>query len=935
MDIIYRHKNAFKFFLMVFLMIPVFFFNSQKAGAYATCGCPMSCVDNGVAPVSGLPGGDYNIVGITDQYTSPFGTYSWICHTQTGSVPGSYPCFTDAGGPSPHESWMGSCGGGGGSSGGSIGVCSGTRNQCTTGNPINIGETALQYTWQCGITGVPNSERNCFESKGLVTPVCGATHNSCTTGALLSGTDKEKASFYEWQCYGGASGYLCNGGGFGCPILCYEYKNNGTISVQANIASSTWTITGGDFGITGASGTGNTASPSPFSHQSAGMYTISWGDVPGYDKPVSQTLTLTTGGSILFSGVYTALPSMGDVRVVSNFTTPFTLTGPRNLSDNTPWAGAGGGGYNSRDTTYYGVPAGTYTMTWWGPVPGGYVTPAQQVKVLNPGGAITFEGVYKPNGNGVCNATPYFCNSGTMWNNREVSGRLSDHLTWECQGSLSTAYCSADLLPREGACSATHYLCDAGTPQYPYEWPTRYTWYCEGRDPLSMFSPVCTEWKNSGTINISSNIDAWWDVRAFGPNIFNFFYSSGTGTSQVLLTQPLGTYQVEWGAVPGYTTPPSQIQNILANGTTISFVGNYVSLAPVPSVDTLTATPNPVAYNPNGTPDTASTLTWSASGGVTACYITGGIYTSAVVGEWYGTYVGGPSGFVSTGNLTADTTYTMNCHNGTTWAANPKTVTVTVPPPPTNPTHTCAPSGTSATLSWTPAVGYNAFYLRAKPSPVVQADPYTAYDDNYVTPSYTLNSITPGQSYTWWVHSKAPNGAWSNSIGGTFSCPVAGTLKICQDMCGTTGSFDRNGVSFDMAKNTTVNLRACYDSALICANSTPAADVTNTATWIGTNQTPISPPYTASDVVSVSASGVVTSGANTGGENITVTHAGVTQTTNANVTCTPVNCSFYANVTRTYCPKDPKQQFDDSCGGQTQPCTGTKSCRYDWIEGAP
>lgn len=75
---------------------------------------------------------------------------------------------------------------------------------------------------------------------------------------------------------------------------------SGTVNVSSNISSS-WVITGPATII--GSGTSQ-SSPA----QSTGIYTITWGSVSGYDTPATQSLTLTSGGTITFSGIYSAIP---------------------------------------------------------------------------------------------------------------------------------------------------------------------------------------------------------------------------------------------------------------------------------------------------------------------------------------------------------------------------------------------------------------------------------------------------------------------------------------------------------------------------------------------------------------------------------------------------------------------------------------------------
>ncbi len=120
------------------------------------------------------------------------------------------------------------------------------------------------------------------------TPVngaCAATHYACTAGT--SANNVSGTTSYTWNC---------NGANGGTSTSCLESKPTGTVAVSSNIAAS-WTITGPAtiFG----SGTSQTSLAQP-----TGPYTITWGDVSGYTKPGSSSLTLVNGGTISFSGTY-------------------------------------------------------------------------------------------------------------------------------------------------------------------------------------------------------------------------------------------------------------------------------------------------------------------------------------------------------------------------------------------------------------------------------------------------------------------------------------------------------------------------------------------------------------------------------------------------------------------------------------------------------
>lgn len=90
--------------------------------------------------------------------------------------------------------------------------------------------------------------------------------------------------------------YNCSSGYVALGLDCLPV---GTVNVSSNIGSL-WTVTG-PATITGSGTSGSYAS------KPAGTYTITWGSVSGYTAPASQSFTLTSGGTITFSGSYTAL----------------------------------------------------------------------------------------------------------------------------------------------------------------------------------------------------------------------------------------------------------------------------------------------------------------------------------------------------------------------------------------------------------------------------------------------------------------------------------------------------------------------------------------------------------------------------------------------------------------------------------------------------
>lgn len=100
---------------------------------------------------------------------------------------------------------------------------------------------------------------------------------------------------WTWTCkYNNISSPYCTAA---------DSNTTGTISVSSNISTS-WTITGP------ATITGSGASQSSPSWPT-GTYTITWGNVSGYATPATQSLTLTSGGTISFNGIYAAVPTVG------------------------------------------------------------------------------------------------------------------------------------------------------------------------------------------------------------------------------------------------------------------------------------------------------------------------------------------------------------------------------------------------------------------------------------------------------------------------------------------------------------------------------------------------------------------------------------------------------------------------------------------------
>lgn len=144
--------------------------------------------------------------------------------------------------------------------------------------------------------------------------------------------------------------------------------------------------------------------------------------------------------------------------------------------------------------------------------------------------------------------------------------------------------------------------------------------------------------------------------------------------------------------------------------------------------------------------------------------------------------------------IEATTTYRVDCTNpGGTGQSN--TVTFTVPPPPTAPTQTCAPSGTSVNLGWTPPGGSAVNFLRGHPNPPAWTGTCTG-DELCVTDATNPYSwsVTVGSPYSWWVHNRVADGNWSSSVGGSFTCTPVNHIITFNGNGATGGSMSNQTV---------------------------------------------------------------------------------------------------------------------------------------------
>ncbi len=297
----------------------------------------------------------------------------------------------------------------------------------------------------------------------------------------------------------------------------------GTITVTTNNSAATFNITGP------ATYTGNGTSWSQ-ADAPIGIYTITYGSIPSYDTPASDTQTLVSKGTIAFTGTFNL--SVGTITVTTNNSAAtFNITGPANYTGSgTSWSQAD-------------APIGTYTITY-DPI-SGYDTPQSDTQTLVSKGTIAFSGTYNLSVGTITVTT----------NNSAATFTVTGPATYTGSGT-SWSQANAPI----GTYTIT-YGSVAG-----YSTPASDTKTIVNSGDTIAFTGTYTP---LGTITVTTN-NAAATFTITGPTTYR-----GTGTSWSQANVPAGTYTITYGSVTGYDTPSSSSQTIVNSGDTIAFTGTY------------------------------------------------------------------------------------------------------------------------------------------------------------------------------------------------------------------------------------------------------------------------------------------------------------------------------------------------------------------------
>ncbi len=332
----------------------------------------------------------------------------------------------------------------------------------------------------------------------------------------------------------------------------------GTVSVTTNNTSATFTITGP--ATYSGSGTSWTHPNSP-----TGTYSITFGTISGYTTPIDTPKTLTSGGTISFSGTYTPAITTGTLSVTTNNTSAtFTITGPATYSGSgTSWSQAN-------------APTGTYSIVF-NPI-SGYTTPTDIPKTLINGGTASFTGTYIQQ-TGTLSVTT---------NNASATFTITGPATYTGSGTSWT---------RPNSPIGTYSITFNPISGYTTPTDTPKTLTNGGTASFSgTYTPVVT----TGTLSVTTNNpSATFTIT--GPATY-----SGSGTSWTRPNSPTGTYSIIFGAISGYITP-TDTPKTLTSGGTASFTGAYT---PIVTTGTISVTTN----NVNATFTITGSATYTGSG---------------------------------------------------------------------------------------------------------------------------------------------------------------------------------------------------------------------------------------------------------------------------------------------------------------------------------
>ncbi|MEK7399272.1 MAG: hypothetical protein AAB116_20220 [Candidatus Poribacteria bacterium] len=376
-----------------------------------------------------------------------------------------------------------------------------------------------------------------------------------------------------------------------------EYiPHKGSLKVSTNLDGASFAITGSNsYAGTGKSWT-QTGVP-------VGNYTITYNNKLYYNKPPSETKEAKLNEETAFSGTYNpSAPQITRVTVTgspanANSTVRVTVISDPGCETTFSIAGIASGTLTELTTP------GTYTTSFKPPKGIEATNIPVDVKVKNPLGLESTDSSQKvsvdtlarilsvtlSNANPAYNELVTITMTGDPYGSASfsISGVMQDQMS-ENSGSRGTytgGFTVLSSMPK-------------GT--FPIE--------VKLMDAVGNFvsnsDQKITIAGDPGTINVSTNLAQ----AAF--NLTGATNYSGSGTSWTQPNAPAGQYTITYGAVQGYTTPPSESKTFPSGGT-IAFNGNYIAIPGNVNVTTnLASATFSVLHVGSGTTYSGGGLSW-------------------------------------------------------------------------------------------------------------------------------------------------------------------------------------------------------------------------------------------------------------------------------------------------------------------------------------
>ena len=162
-----------------------------------------------------------------------------------------------------------------------------------------------------------------------------------------------------------------------------------------------------------------------------------------------------------------------------------------------------------------------------------------------------------------------------------------------------------------------------------------------------------------------------------------------------------------------------------------------------------------VSYEPDSGSSFPFVLSWEAVAGATSCNLNGDSVSidGGSITKYVSTWTNNSQKFV------------LSC-TGVNGISGSDSITLKYPFPPTDLSSSCNGSDTVANINWTAPTGFDAFYTRA--IDLTDGSKTVLYNDNQKNTKDSF-PVKLGDSYKYWIHSKALNGAFGPAVYGDIT----------------------------------------------------------------------------------------------------------------------------------------------------------------------